>query len=59
MSETLARVKDLVCKGLVRPSSHGYTELNEDEILYSEVLAGLSEAIVVEDYPDAVRGLPY
>jgi hypothetical protein len=56
VSEILARVKDLVGKGFVRPSSHGYTELNDDGILYTDVLSGLSEAIVVEDYPDAVRG---
>lgn len=56
MSDTLARVRELVDQGLVRPSSHGYTELNDDGILYIDVLAGLAEAIVVEDYPEAVRG---
>jgi hypothetical protein len=49
-------VKRLVAEGFVRPSSHGYTELNDDAILYVDVLSGLPEAIVVEDYPDAVRG---
>jgi hypothetical protein len=56
VSETLATVQRLVGDGFVHPSSHGYSELNDDGILYTEVLAGLSEAIVVEDYPDAVRG---
>ncbi|MCC6791451.1 MAG: DUF4258 domain-containing protein [Thermomicrobiales bacterium] len=56
MSETLARVKELVSLGRVRPSSHGYSELNGDGILYAEVLTGLPEAVVVEDYPDAMRG---
>jgi hypothetical protein len=49
-------VKELVGRGRVRSSSHGYAELNEDDILYAEVLAGLPEAVVVEDYPDAMRG---
>ena len=41
MSETLARVQELVGRGRVHASSHGYSELNEDDILYGEVLAGL------------------
>ena len=37
-------------------SDHGYDELAEDGILVSDMLDSIANAIVVEDYPDAVRG---
>jgi hypothetical protein len=56
MSPTIALVQDLVRNGQVRLSAHGYAAQDEDDILYEEVLTGLSTGIVVEDYPDAGRG---
>ena len=43
-------------RGTVRVSDHGYDELAKDDILVSDILDGLANAIVVEDYADAVRG---
>ena len=34
-------------------SRHGYRELQADDILLDEVLAGIGSAVVVEDYPDS------
>src|SRR5437867_10735417 len=56
MSDTLRLVQDLVARGEVRVSAHGYDELAADGILVKEILAGVSEAAVVEDYPDYPKG---
>ncbi|MCH7721534.1 MAG: DUF4258 domain-containing protein [Planctomycetes bacterium] len=56
MSQTLGRVQQLLAEGQVRISDHGYDELASDDILAGEVLAGVEEAVVVEDYPDYVKG---
>ncbi|HVF61089.1 MAG TPA: DUF4258 domain-containing protein [Thermoanaerobaculia bacterium] len=56
MSRTFERVLDLVSRREVRVSDHGYDELSADGILVREVLAGISEAEVVEDYPDYPKG---
>ncbi|MGH7309524.1 MAG: hypothetical protein ACREK6_12580 [Candidatus Rokuibacteriota bacterium] len=51
MSETLARILDLVRAGEVRISAHGYDEIAEDGILAGEVIDGVEAAVVIEDYP--------
>ncbi len=56
MSETLLRIQNLVAKGEVRVSLHGYEELAADDIRIRDVVTGLEEAIVVEDYPDYHKG---
>ncbi len=49
MSETLRRVQMLVRNGAYRVSRHGFRELVADDILVEEVLAGIQDAIMVED----------
>jgi hypothetical protein len=49
-------VQSLARRGVVRISAHGYDELAEDGIFAGDVLSGLSSAVVVEDYLDAVHG---
>jgi hypothetical protein len=56
MSETLKRAQQLVAQGEVRISDHGYEEFAADDIVARDVVAGISTALVVEDYPDAARG---
>jgi hypothetical protein len=56
VSETLERIRDLVASGRYAFSNHAYEELAADAILPREILAGLPTAVVVEDYPDAIRG---
>ena len=51
MSVTLQRVIALVSNGEVRISEHGYDELSHDNIFARDILSGIGEAIVVEDYP--------
>jgi hypothetical protein len=55
-SETLDRVRLLASRGEVRVSAHGYDELAADDIFSTDVLVGIAEAVVVEDYPDYAKG---
>jgi hypothetical protein len=52
MSETFRRIIELVIhSGDARISEHGYDEMIEDGIYARDVLAGLTEGTVIEDYP--------
>ena len=53
MSETLRRVQTLVLAGEYRVSRHGFRELAADDIVLEDVLAGIDDASLVEDYPDS------
>jgi hypothetical protein len=53
---TLERVRQLVTAGDVGISEHGYDELAEDKIRVRDVLDGLADAQVVEDYPGFGKG---
>ncbi|MGE5217138.1 MAG: DUF4258 domain-containing protein [Chloroflexota bacterium] len=56
MSETFDKVRALVGRAEVKISDHGYDEMADEDILAREVLAGVSEGIVVEDYPIYAKG---
>ena len=56
MSETLDLVKQLIARGEIRISEHGYDELAADGLSVSEILAGVGAAQVVEDYPQYGKG---
>ena len=56
MSETFDKVCALVERGEVKVSDHGYDEMSDEDILARDVLAGVSEGIVVEDYPTYAKG---
>jgi hypothetical protein len=46
----------LVASGDVRISEHGYEELANDDLTAREVVSGIDNAILVEDYPDYPKG---
>ncbi|MBP9663270.1 MAG: DUF4258 domain-containing protein [Pyrinomonadaceae bacterium] len=56
MSTTFEEVKELVSRGEVKVSAHGYDELADDDILVRDVIAGVSTAELVEDYPNYPKG---
>jgi hypothetical protein len=56
MSQTFQKILELVKKNEILLSAHGYDELTEDNIIAKDILAGVVEAVVVEDYPDYAKG---
>ena len=56
MSETLQRIRELAARREVYISDHGYDELANDDIFIQDILAGVSKAIVIEDYPEYRKG---
>ncbi|HJZ81000.1 MAG TPA: DUF4258 domain-containing protein, partial [Pyrinomonadaceae bacterium] len=56
MSETLKQVRALIEQGAVLVSDHGYDELANDGLFIQDILDGVSDAIVVEDYPNYHKG---
>lgn len=42
--------------GEIRISEHGYDELAEDDIRVRDVISGVAECILVEDYPSFGKG---
>lgn len=56
MSSTLDAVRGLVASGSVRISEHGYDELSDDDIFVRDLLNGVNNAILVEDYPTFPKG---
>jgi hypothetical protein len=56
MSDTLQAVLALVARQEVVVSDHGYDELAADAIPIQDILAGVRDAIVVEDYPTYAKG---
>lgn len=56
MSTTFEIIKRLVARREVRISEHGYDELAQDGILVTEVVAGVVDGQLVEDYPEYPKG---
>jgi hypothetical protein len=56
LSDTLTRIRELAAAGDVRISDHGYDELAADGLYAGEVLSGLADAELIEDYPTYGKG---
>lgn len=56
MSDTFEKIIELIDKDEIMISNHGYDELAEDGLLVKDVMIGLKEGKVIEDYPDYPKG---
>ena len=52
MSSTFRRILELIERRDVKISEHGYDEMAEENILARDVMTGVSEGVVVQDYPE-------
>ena len=56
MNTTLEGIQLLIEQGEVRISVHGYDELVADGLSARDVVTGVFDAVVVEDYPEYRKG---
>ena len=56
MSQIFKQIQDLIERGEIRISAHGYDELAEDDIFVKDIVVGVSNGEVIEDYPDYPKG---
>jgi len=56
VSQTFEKIRRLIGKEQVQISVHGYDELADDGLTIREILSGVSDALVLEDYPDYHKG---
>ena len=53
---TFDRIRALIAEGSVRISEHGYDEITSDGLLARELVEGVENAEVIEDYPNYPKG---
>lgn len=56
MSDILDAIRHLVAAGDVRVSEHGYDELAADGLTAREIIEGVADALLIEDYPEYRKG---
>jgi len=56
LSATFDTIKALLSVGKSRVSDHCLKEMRDDGIDLSDVIAGIDQAVVVEDYPNFAKG---
>ena len=56
MSKTYKAILELIERKEIIISNHGYDELADALIFVRDILAGIKEGVVVEDYPEYPRG---
>ena len=52
----IQQIWELVACQNVRISEHGYDELADDGLFVEEILMGVDDAVIIEEYPDYHKG---
>ena len=56
MSETYKNIFELVKKGEILLSDHGYDEMVEDNIFVKDVISSIEDSELIEEYPSYAKG---
>ncbi len=56
MDELLEHIRYLVEQGKFEITAHAYVELNNDNLVASDIISALTDVVVVEFYPDYHKG---
>lgn len=56
MSDTWEAILNLVERGEIMVSEHGYEEIVADDIRVRDIVSGVPNAEIVEDYPEYRKG---
>jgi hypothetical protein len=56
MGTIISVVQNLVSSGKLKVSLHAVKELSDDGILIEPLIAGITDCVVVEEYPDYHKG---
>ena len=56
MTGIFEQILDLFRRNEIVVSNHGYEELSEDDIGLRDLLAGVEQGVVIENYPDYPKG---
>lgn len=56
MSDTWEEILNLVQRGEIMVSEHGYEEIAADDIRVRDIVSGVAHAEVIEDYPEYRKG---
>jgi hypothetical protein len=56
MNSTFERILELIERRDVKISEHGYDEMAEDNLLVRDVMAGVTDGVVLEDYAEYPKG---
>ena len=56
MGKTFGQIKELVPKKEIKISAHGYDEMAEDNIFVKDIIAGVSNGVIIENYDKYPKG---
>ena len=56
MNDTWEKLLNLVQRGEMMVSEHGYEEIAADDIRVRDIVSGVANAEVIEDYPEYRKG---